>query len=68
MAKKNRHPNACSQRIEKVVNLDKHIPLHAGQISRNRGEFRFLASGSCTELTKAKPNMVLNGCFSYVQR
>ena len=39
-----------SQRVEKVVNLEKHIPLHAGQTSGNRGEFRFLASGSCTRV------------------
>ena len=36
------------QRVEKVVNLKKLVSLHAGQASRNRGEFRFLASGSCT--------------------
>ncbi len=36
------------QRVEKVVNLKKLVSLHAGQASRNRGEFRFIASGSCT--------------------
>ncbi len=38
------------QRVEKVVNLEKYVPLHAGQTSRNRDEFRFLASGSCTRV------------------
>ena len=43
------------QRVEKVVNLEKYVPLHAGQTSRNRDEFRFLASGSCTRvLPRAK--------------
>ena len=40
--------NPRLQRVEKVVNLEKYVSLHAGQTSRNRGEFRFLASGSCT--------------------
>ena len=36
--------------VEKAVNLEKRVLLHAEQTSRNRGEFRFLASGSCTRV------------------
>ena len=39
---------ALPQRVEKGVNSEKCAVLHAEETSRNRAEFRFLASGCRT--------------------
>ncbi len=57
------------QRVEKGVNLKEWAILHAEETSRNRAEFRFLASGCRTyKLARAEYDMVLTGCFPSVLR
>ena len=46
--RKKTHRKCVSQRVEKAVNSEKSVPLHAERTSRNRDEFRFLANGCCT--------------------
>ena len=50
MAKQKIRRNKCAgfQRVEKGANSEKSAVLHAEETSRNRAEFRFLASGCRT--------------------